>query len=173
MKPTHKKDNSRKPTFDQLAERYGVSKTTISKWRQLRVDIYDLSAVSRHVATLQKKPPGWKGGIAPENQPVDFENLDAIENLENARLAKTILEAKRIAFALEVERGRFVDSESVRENGVKIGAAVKAAVLRLESELPPILEGLDAPEIQKQIRTAGDEILRMLADTESDLWNSV
>ena len=83
---------------------------------------------------------------------------------------KTKLECERIQHWLDIDRGKFVSIEGVANDMLKIGGAVKAAMLRLEADLPPMLVGLDEAAMQIKIRAQGDEILRLFAEMSEELY---
>ena len=157
------------PSVRWMAAFYGVSHTALQNWGKSGVDVFDFGQTLRHVQSLRTKPTGWKGAVDRDENAAAIE-LDDIRDLETAKLALTIRQAKKVDFQLEVEMARYILAETQREHGVRIGAAVKAAVLRLEADLPPVCEGLSAASMQKKFREAGDQVLKDLADMESDLW---
>ena len=51
-----------------------------------------------------------------------------------------------------------------------IGAAVKGAISRLEADLPPMLEGMKPAKMQLIVRDKCDEVLALLEDQSSKVW---
>jgi hypothetical protein len=60
----------------------------------------------------------------------------------------------------------------VDEALIRIAAAVKAAILRMEADLPPQLEGCDPPAMQRIIRGKVDEIMSMLSEATAKIWEN-
>jgi len=58
----------------------------------------------------------------------------------------------------------------VEESMLRIGAAVKAAIMRMEADLPPMLEGMTPAGMQKVIREKVDEVLSTLSDANAQIW---
>ena len=76
-----------------------------------------------------------------------------------ARLAKLAAETRRIEFAHEVERKNFVPADTIRAEGIHIGGVVRTALDRLAVELPPMLAGRTAGEINAVLRRVFRETL--------------
>jgi len=49
---------------------------------------------------------------------------------------------------------------------------VKAAIMRMEADLPPMLEGMEPAAMQRTIRGKVDEVMATLADESSKVWES-
>lgn len=84
--------------------------------------------------------------------------LADVKTLEGAKLRKVQLECRRIENQLEVDAGRLIARDEVREQGIKLGAVVAACLDALVSVLPGQLEGLVAaqmaPVIEKEVHKA-------------------
>jgi hypothetical protein len=92
--------------------------------------------------------------------------------MSEVRLRKLTAEAELRELELEKQRGEVISFREVEGAVVRIGAAVRAAVMRLEADLPQALEGLDAPAMQRTIRAAVDLILTDLSDRGAELTKS-
>lgn len=92
------------------------------------------------------------------------------EALRRERIALTRTQRERAAFELEKERGQWISRGAVDQRDIAIGAAVRAALLKLASDLPPMLEGLPAAKIAKVLRETHRGILEQLADDQSEFW---
>jgi hypothetical protein len=85
-------------------------------------------------------------------------DISKVKDLAAAKLLKVKLECQRIARQLEIDSGKYVAKDEVREQGIKLGAVVAACLDALVSVLPGQLEGLQAaqmaPVIEKEVQKA-------------------
>jgi phage terminase Nu1 subunit (DNA packaging protein) len=65
---------------------------------------------------------------------------------------------------LERERGEVVSAVSVREAGIKIGAAISSRLAMLVSDAAGALAGLDEKELHKQLAGRVDSVLRAIRE---------
>lgn len=145
-----------KPTLADIAHAVGCSVATIKGYRsQLGDRVYDIPFMIAH-------RQGLKGGGAPYTK--------SSPDQAAAKLRLTNAQADIAELAAARKRGDQVDVSSVREDMLRIGGAVKASMLRLESDLPPLLVGLEAGAMQTRIRESTDAILLQLADMTGGLY---
>ncbi len=128
-------------TMSALAEKTGIPYQTLSRWKREGTDIFSPPALAERMARIKQAPP---------------------ENLTDARLQKLLAETARINLALDVERGRFVDSHTIENDGRAIGQLVRSTHDRAVQELPPMLAGRTAGEIQPILK-------RYFRDMQTDL----
>jgi len=92
----------------------------------------------------------------------DIGDISQVKDITTAKLLKVKLECQRIARQLEIDEGKYVTRDSVREQGLALGAVVAACLDALVSSLPGQLEGLSAPAmspiIEKEVQKARDAI---------------
>lgn len=69
------------------------------------------------------------------------------DDLKTVRLRKVKLECDRIEYLLAVTKGHHVPKDSVEEEGIALGMAVKAQLLAWTGSLPGRLEGLTAAKM--------------------------
>lgn len=138
-------------TQKEMARRVGVNKSVITKYKALGVDVTDEDAVRRH------KAENKRGGQPNES----YGDLRA----EKLRLTKA--QADRAELEVRRLRRELVAVEEVRADLLRIGSTVKALILRLESDLPPTLHGLEPAEMQLRIRESVDKILSQLSEMAS------
>ena len=99
-----------------------------------------------------------------------YEKIDKAKSYEEVRVLKMQQDAKLQAYKLEVEEGKHTKNSVIRENTIRIGSALKAALLRYENDLPPMCEGLNAAKIQKIVREKNNLILEMFFNLQSELY---
>ncbi len=140
--------------YHELAEILGVSRQSINGWRKL-ADSPTPSANGNHDVAAWREFMGRKGlkggaALAPDEESA-------------LRARKLLAEVMEREFRLSVRKGEFVPEEEVRSRwAYHVGQAVSLLRKRLENELPPILSGLDAVGIRKELSTAIDEFAALL-----------
>jgi phage terminase Nu1 subunit (DNA packaging protein) len=101
--------------------------------------LYDLwGSVASYIRFLQEASTNQWGSDSPD--------------LNEVRKKKMELECKRIEFALDVEKGKYVRRVDVIEEGFRVGTVLKQVMMRLENDLPPMLEGLKAAKMKPKLR---------------------
>lgn len=125
------------------AARFNVDERTIRNWKKKGYNLDDPEKLEQQIGKQRHLP----------------RNFEPATSLNSARIRKTNLECEKLHFQLEVERGKYTSNDKIRDDLIKIGSATKASLLRLENELPPILEGLTAEDMQIKIKEAVDSIL--------------
>jgi hypothetical protein len=146
--PTHARN------FVELAEILGVSRQALGHWRR-RKDSPKAAANGLHeVAT-------WREFMARHH----LKGAEAPVTDEEASLKarKLLAEVEERELRVAVKKELYVPLDVVKhEWTTRVGRAVNLLRNKLESELPPILSGLDAVGIQDEIRKAIDEVLAVL-----------
>lgn len=88
----------------------------------------------------------------------EVSDIAKVKDLSEAKLLKVKLECQRIARQLEIDNGKYVTRDEVREQGIKLGAVIAACLDALVAVLPGQLEGLAAaqmaPVIEKEVHKA-------------------
>jgi hypothetical protein len=83
----------------------------------------------------------------------------APENIQQAKLRKTLLECEKIEFALSVDRGEYIKNAAVRESGIRIGAIFSAKLAALVNDASGALAGLDESTLRKKLHERTQSIL--------------
>jgi hypothetical protein len=168
------------------AVQIGVSVVTLQNWKKAGVDVFDDEQVRARLAKSRSLSPDLKPEWRPQVEiaipddvdptSIDFETfvkeVAQATDKHGAQLAKTKIDALLNAYKLREAAGKYVSRAKVDEDLMRIGAAVKAAMKRMESDLPQMLEGMTAAKIQLAIRSKVDEILTLLADKTSEVWST-
>jgi hypothetical protein len=126
--------------------------------------------LSVSVRTLRE----WEKAGIPETEMRDRaarqqERAGGSSSMAEARLRKLQAEASLRELELEKQRGEVIAISEVLEGVARIGAAVRASVMRMEADLPPMLEGADPATMQRIIRGKVDEVLGDLSDRGAEL----
>lgn len=96
----------------------------------------------------------------------DYENVNDKNALECRRIA---LQCEKLEFQNEVERGNYTHNDLIREQGIRIGTATRAALQRLRVDAPT-WSGLSASEIESRVSQLIEGICKDLYDSTSKLY---
>jgi transcriptional regulator with XRE-family HTH domain len=152
----------RKTLLDRAAE-IGCSVPTLRSWQRGGCNVFDDAEVRNRIARATKLPPG----IKPEWQPATTG-----ETLGEARRRLAIAQANRAEVLAAQAKKEYVSKAMVEEALMRIAAAVKAAVRRMEADLPPMLEGADPAAMQRIIREKVDQVMTTLSDATAEVWRA-
>lgn len=187
--PARKKPQPKRQrtALDRAAE-IGVSIPTLNSWKRCGVDTDDDEQIRQRIARMRNIPPTLKPEWLPkipqpihapgEQDPtaIDIEaiiqQLSAVTDKHQAQTVKLQIDGLLNAYKLREAAGKYVARATVDEALIRIAAAVKAAVLRMEADLPPMLEGMDPAAMQRTIRGKVDEVMTMLSDETAKIWQN-
>lgn len=150
-----KHDRNPDTTLREVAAKVGCTIRALSKYKLEGVDVYDVEAVRKHRESKRT------GDVPRAGNDPDIK--EEKRRLTKAQADKAELEVRRL-------RGELVPVAEVREDMLRIGGAVKAAMLRLENDLPPRLHGLEPGAMQVPIRESIDGILAQLSEMTSGVY---
>lgn len=140
----------------ELADLLGVTRRTLSTWQRRKGAPKPLANGMWSVAAWREfvRENGLKGSTKPST------------NEEALKARKLLAEVEERELRIAVKKGEYVPLDKVREEWIGL-VAQATSVLRakFESELPPVLSGLDATGIQRECRKAIDEVLRCLHES--------
>ena len=139
--------------FVELADALGVTRQTLNKWKKLK-DVPEAKPNGLHEVSV------WREFMRRH----DFQSTNLATDEETAlRARKLLAEVEERELKVAVRKGLYVTVEEVRRTWTtQIGRATALLRNKFESELPPILSGLDATGIQEECRKAIDEVLTTL-----------
>lgn len=182
------KAKPKKQTRMDRAAQIGVSMPTLNSWTRCGVDVFKDDEVRKRISKMRNLPPDlkpeWHPQIAqPINPPgedptqIDIEQIiHQLSNVTDKHQAQTVkiqIDGLLNAYKLREAAGRYVSKTTVEESLIRIGATFKAALLRMEADLPPALEGMNPASMQKTIRGKIDEVLRTLSDEYGKVYGQV
>lgn len=140
-------------TLVELAAVLGVTRRTLNAWQKMDGSPKPLSNGMWPVADWREfvRVRGLKTGTTP------------VGNEEALKARKLLAEVEERELRIAVKKGEYVPLHQVRTEWIGL-VAQATSILRakFESELPPVLSGLDATGIQRECRKAIDEVLRVL-----------
>lgn len=178
---------TKKQTAQDRANQIGVTVQTLHNWRRCGVNVWSDDEVKSRLAKIRQLPQGLKPEFMPtapaatptitldaDPTQVDIESIiaqiGAATDKHSAQTVKTQIDALVNAYKLREAAGKYVSKTTVEEALIRIGAAVKAACLRLEADLPPMLEGASPAQMQNVIRQKVDEVMTSLSEASSKVW---
>ncbi len=144
-------------TVVELAEALGCSRRSITNWRK-RPGAPQPNANGSHDVVAWRR-------FLHEN------HLDGSEpgDEEGLKIRKLLAEVNEREFRLAIRKGEYIRKDAVREAWLtRSGRVVNLLRSKLEKELPPVLAGKDAPDIQELLGRAIDEVLADLHDGKGD-----
>lgn len=174
-------------TRQERAAWIGVSVQSLSNWERGGLDVWDDGQVREKIARMRNLPPTlkpeWLPVVAkPANSPpqddptqIDIEaiihQLASVTDKHQAQTVKTQIDGLLNAYKLREAAGKYVSRLKVEEALMRIAAAVKASIMRMEADLPPMLEGMTPAQMQVTIRQKVDEVLVNLSDASAEVWS--
>jgi len=176
----------KKQTRNQRSAQIGISIQTLGNWERGGVDVWDDAQVKDKISRCRNLPKTlkdeWKPvpATTPPSDPI--ESSDHTERLiselahctdkHDAQRIKTQIDGLVNAFKLREAAGSYVSRATVDEKMLRIGAAVKAATIRFEADIPPMVFGLSMEDCQKVVRDKCGEVLRLLSEKNSEFWTN-
>ncbi|MEI6656161.1 MAG: hypothetical protein WCP45_15465 [Verrucomicrobiota bacterium] len=143
-------------TLVELSAVLGVTRRTLTAWQKMEGSPKPLSNGMWPVADWREfvRVRGLKASKTP------------VGNEEALKARKLLAEVEERELRIAVKKGEYVPLHQVRTEWIGL-VAQATSILRakFESELPPILSGLDATGIQRECRKAIDEVLRCLHES--------
>ena len=143
--------------YNELAEALGVTRQAIHSWRKLE-GAPEANANGTHEVAA------WREFVKQRG----LKNEEDVSDVESSLKARKLLaEVMEREFRLQVKQGEYVLLDDVKTRwAYHVGQAVALLRKRLEQEIPPILSGLDAIAIRKELSIAVDEFAAILHDGE-------
>jgi hypothetical protein len=165
----------------QRAEELGMTRDVLAKIRGKGVDIYDDEAVKKYRNGQRLRVSSHGKGKDIDlgfTTPMTLDDIEAIINSPQAdyatvRTAKEQLNALLSAQKLRREMAESFSADEVKARDTAIGAAMRMAVMRIETDLPGQCEGLSATKMKGVMRAFATQLLNDLADAQSPFWQNV
>jgi phage terminase Nu1 subunit (DNA packaging protein) len=95
--------------------------------------------------------------------------VKAARTYNDARTLKVQIDALRAGYALEVEQERYCSMMQIEDGMDGIAAVVRNSIKRLEADLPPMLEGLDAAGMKRLISEKTAIVIQTIYDEGQQL----
>jgi hypothetical protein len=140
-------------TLVELAAVLGVTRRTLTTWQKMDGSPRALSNGLWPVADWREfvRLRGLKSGRTPAG------------GEDSLKARKLLAEVEERELRIALKKGDYVPLSKVREEWTGLVARATSVLrAKFESELPPVLSGLDATGIQEECRRAIDDVLRCL-----------
>ena len=176
--PKGRPKTTRMEMIRERALAIGVGSSTLAHWENDGCDITDDDSVKAHVAKLQRRPKT----INPEyyTPPEELDETPDMAFLKTSLLRTTDeRDARRLATQikgladaekLEILQSKYIAMDEVKSAYIKLGSVIRAGIMRLQADLPPILEGRTPAEMAKRIGEAADKLLTELSSNAAEVW---
>jgi phage terminase Nu1 subunit (DNA packaging protein) len=155
-------------TAAHLAEMFGLSVPRVSQMIaegivvKIETGKYDcIESVKNYLDKARRKK-------SDRNQ--DPDGSSGIPDIDTSKARREAALAEKEELRLAEMKLEVVPISEVEQRESRIGAAVRAAITKQRSELPPILEGLTANQIASIIDERNRALLEELADMQSEFW---
>ena len=156
----------------------GVSVATLAHWENDGCNIEDDDSVRAHVGKLQRRPKTINAEYYTPPEQLDEtpdiaflkDQLLRTQDDKDAKRIKTQIEGLLSAQKLEVLNQSYISMEEVKSAYIKLGSVIRAGIMRLQADLPPILEGRTPSEMAKRIGESADKLLTELSGNATELW---
>jgi|13_taG_2_1085334.scaffolds.fasta_scaffold74221_1 hypothetical protein len=169
-----------KKSHAKIAEENGVTRDIIKKISAKGVNVYDKDALAEALKDRRPRVPQDAVMEMPDGDKSDRQTLASLKELlltTEDRDTAVIVKEKALAFknliAAEKEEGLLLARKIVEEEQTKIGTAVRAAFDKLGNDLPGRCAGCTESEILSIYEGLKLDILKGLADGESDFWRTL
>ena len=148
--------NSRRAIAARLTAGLGVNVTTamVREWEGKGFPLDDVAALRRELETLQR-PPGEDDGT---------EAGSLREQILKAELRRKLASADRLEQEAAKVRGELVESAGIAAQAYGVGVAFRQMHDKLTHDLPPMLAGRPAAEVQTILKREFRIVLQKLAD---------
>lgn len=166
-KPNRPNIMQKQPTITATAaaKRHGISEKTARVYRKAGIDLSDAAAVHAERERRQR----LQGTRQPSNaKPDPSAGTDHMTEAE-ARRRKIAAEARIKEIELAKVQGKVMDREEIIEAYGSTVAAFRVGLMSLVGELPPLLEGMSAPEIEPRLTAAFNELLESFSRRASEI----
>jgi phage terminase Nu1 subunit (DNA packaging protein) len=140
---------------------YKTSRNTFDLWK----------SVKGYITFLQKNKIDGAQNIQRSETVGDAHELEelvrqvkAARTYNDARTLKVQIDALRSGYALEVEQNRYCSMAHIEDGMDAIASVVRNAIKRMEADLPPMLEGLDAAGMKRTIAEKSAQVIQIIYD---------
>jgi hypothetical protein len=142
---------------------FEVTRAMVRVWKKKGYDLHDIEKLKARLMESERPPAGLRSKTADTpDEPMsgDLEqqlatlqrDLITASDYETARRIKTKIAGLKELHRTQVEMGQFIPVTESMDAGARAATASKAAWEAIEDDLPPMLEGLTAAQMKKQLR---------------------
>lgn len=163
-------------TISEACRKRGIDRKEWDEARRQGIDPWDRNAWDewkskrRHrIKPGTELPPDENGGTPQSVEDIE-DALRKSRSIDEVKILKEKLAALKLAIQYKTETRELVPVGEVRQSATRVYSAVRGELLKLSSDLPPRLAGLNEAPMQSLIRAAILEILTRLSDETAKLY---
>jgi hypothetical protein len=149
----------------KIIEIFNITRKSIAQWR--REGREGVPAKEHGMENLTK----WREFFAA-NPDAGFFDGKPRQDRESLLCQKLEVEIECRKIELKTLESSVIEIKEVQDAFTKIGAVVRAGIMRMQADLPPALEGQSPSRMAKIIGESAEKLLTELSETESELWQS-
>jgi phage terminase Nu1 subunit (DNA packaging protein) len=142
-------------TVTRLAQLFGVNKKTIHEWRKVGKDVPEKEDGKENLQA-------WGEWFAA-NPDAGYSNCKPSADKETLQCEKIEVEIAIKKLELNQRAGELISIGDAKEAVTRITSEARAELLKMTSDLPPILAGLPEPKIHGILRETVIDILQKLS----------
>lgn len=165
-----------KTTIADACRKRGIQRGEWDEAKRQGVDPWNHLAMEKWLKSRRHriKPGASIPDESPESKAQTVEEIeDAIKragDIDTVKILKEKLAAIKIAVGIRADTRELVPVGEVRQSITRVVSAARAQLLKLSSDVPPKLAGLNESEMQMILRDEITEILTKLSDETSILY---
>jgi predicted DNA-binding transcriptional regulator AlpA len=149
-------------TVTRISELFQVSRKTIYEWRKEGRDIPEPIGKKEDLAA-------WRAWFAANPSAGHYDGKPRRDR-ETLLCEKLEIEIDLKKIEREQELKRLVAMADVQENMTRITSAARSELLKLVSDMPPMLAGLDENAVKSRLKLAVFAVLDRLSDSMSEAY---
>jgi hypothetical protein len=149
----------------KIIEIFNITRKSIAQWR--REGKEGVPAKEHGMENLTK----WREFFASNPDAGFFDNKPR-QDRESLLCQKLEVEIECRKIELKTLESSVIEINEVKDAFTKLGAVVRAGIMRMQADLPPALEGQSPSRMAKIIGESAEKLLTELSETESELWQS-
>jgi hypothetical protein len=164
-----------KRTYKDLENLHGVTRNQLNAAKLDGVNIWNDEEAAEYLGSRRARiKPGTK---ISDQESAAAQTLEQIENairsaqdIDTVKILKEKVMALKGVVAVQVETRELISIGEVKEDIIKCVSASRAEFLKLSSDLPPKLAGLDEAMIESVVRDEVNAILSRLSASFLEIY---
>jgi hypothetical protein len=149
----------------KIIEIFNITRKSIAQWRR---EGKEGVPQKEHGQENLKK---WREFFA-SNPDAGFGDSKPRKDRESLLCEKLTVEIECKKIELKKLEDTCIDMIDVQNAFYKLGAVMRAGIMRMQADLPPALEGQSPSRMAKIIGESSEKLLTELSETESELWQT-
>jgi hypothetical protein len=141
--------NTTRKTNVEICKTHGITEKTLQAWKNEGIDVYNDEAMAERAA----RKHGASGNAMSE-----------------ARLKKLQAEARSATMKADQLAGKLIELQEVEHAFTRLGAVAKSLLMRMQADLPPMLEGQSPSRMSQIIGEAIHKVLTQMSDPQFTEW---